>query len=161
MISTTNKWKKEIDSMSSNRGYGFRGEVLDSLPIETKVAFTIRYLPNVYEKIGDNCESLEDWQKFFDEECSDYFCSDSNGFGNIFAEVLRRVEDWNVDYATGENNYSFLMLNECLPWQMSEKMKSLTMEKFEETVNKYLDELKEIGKQGFQINFEHDTVEYD
>lgn len=146
--------------MSTNRGYGFKGEVLDNLSTETKVAFTKKYLPQTYELISEEFESLEDWEDFFENGCQEYFDSDSEGFGNIFAEVLRQVEDWNVDYCTGENNYSTLMLNECFPWEMSEKMKSLTRENFEETVNKYLEELKEMDKQDLSIEFNYDTVEY-
>lgn len=33
--------------MSTNRGYGFKGEILDSLSIETKVAFT-KKIPSRY-----------------------------------------------------------------------------------------------------------------
>lgn len=146
--------------MSSNRGYGFKGEVLDNFSIETKVAFTQKYLPNVYENLSKEFNSLENWEDFFEYDCKEYFDSDSDGFGNIFVEVLRTVEDWNVDYCTGENNYGFIMLNECLPWQMTDKMKALTQKDFEETINKYVDELKEMDKQDIQIDFEYDSVEY-
>lgn len=146
--------------MSSNRGYGFKGEVLDNISIETKIAFTKKYLPKVYENLSEEFESLEDWEDFFEDGCKEYFSSDSDGFGNIFAEVLRAIEDWNVDYATGENNYGFIMLNECLPWQMTSKMKALTQKDFEKTINKYVDELKEMDKQDIQIDFEYDSVEY-
>ena len=59
--------------MSTNRGYGFKGEILDNLSTETKVAFTKKYLPDMYEKINAEFESLEDWEDFFENSCKEFF----------------------------------------------------------------------------------------
>ena len=144
----------------SQNGYGFDGDILDKFSTETKVAFTKKYLPDLYENIAEDCESLEDWEEYFNFQCGEEFDSDSSGFGNIFAEVLRSVEELNVDYCTGNNNYGTLMLNETLPWNMSEKMKALTKEKFKDIVNKYVDELKEMDKQDLNVKFDYESVEY-
>lgn len=146
----------------SQNGYGFAGDILDKFSLESKVAFTKEHLPDIYKDVSESIEDIEDWEHFFDYECMEEFNSDSSGFGNIIAEVLRREENLCVDYCTGENNYGFLMVCETLPWLMSEEMKNLTQDKFIELVNGYVSELKELDKHTPDINidFEYESVEY-
>ena len=144
----------------SQNGYGFDGDVLDKFSTEAKVAFMKKHLPDLYEDKAANFESVEDWEDYFNFSCMEDFNSDSSGFGNILAEVLREEEDLNVDFCTGENNYGTLMLNECLPWLMSSRMKSLTKEKFEDIVHRYINELKELDNKEIEISFDYESVEY-
>lgn len=144
----------------SQNGYGFPGDFLDNLSVETKIEFTKRHLPDVYEECKEDFESMDDWEEFFESGFREQVNSDSVGFGNILAEVLRTKEDLSVDYCTGVNSYATLILNETLPWLMSPKMKSLTKEEFEEIVNKYIEELKDLEKQDLSVNFDYETIEY-
>lgn len=144
----------------SQNGYGFAGDVLDNFSLEAKIEFTKRHLPELYHDCESDFESMEEWQYFFDYGMMEMVNSDSSGFGNILAEVLRTKEDLSVDYCTGENNYGTLMLNESLPWLMSDKMKNLTKEDFEDIVNGYMKELEELDKQDIKLDFDYESVEY-
>ena len=71
----------------SQNGYGFDGDILDKFSTETKVAFTKKYLPDLYENIAEDCEFLEDWEEYFNFHCGEEFDSDSFGLGAVPAAV--------------------------------------------------------------------------
>lgn len=144
----------------SVRGYGVTEEDVNGASVSSKINFIKRHLPKIYEDMmkegeenpniamddtSDYLDFCDSWIDEYENECGD------TGFGVIFAEAICEAEEgFNVSYHNSEYDETVIMYEERLPWEMSERVKSMTAEDMKNVFQKYLDELKVKAEIGYQ-----------
>ena len=146
-------------------GFGIKEEVFDKASIDDKIRFIKTYLPKVYEEMqadGENDENTDmsntsDYLDFCKEWIDDYEDEYCNiGFAAMFANAINEHEEgFDVVYANGEYEHeSSVLYEDRMPWEMSDRIKSMKADDMREVFRKYLDIL------GITADISRQSVEY-
>ena len=132
------------------KGWGIDAEKLNPTT-EAQISFIKKFLPETYEDLEenakDNGKSVID---FYPEWLEVYDAEGYTGFGPLFAKAIQdNEEDFYPDYFD-EVGGSFIIYDERLPWEMSDRVKKMSAADMTAIFRKYLDELDvdvDVGRQ--------------
>ncbi len=120
--------------------------------VESQIAFVKRFLPTFYEEMQkDAKDEIEPLKKNNEDNYLDYlnFCKKYmeeyeneqgyRGFGVLFAQAIQTHEEGFDPEYFSMDDYGVIVYTERMPWEMSERVKKMSIDDMSAIFQKYLD----------------------
>lgn len=122
-----------------NYGYGFNVSAFEpTLKGINKLILKAPETINLYFPNGGNkFRSLDEVEELSDEYGDGYYYIGASLWGP-FLTAVRELENIHLIWANNFEGENFIMFPQMLPWNMNEKEKSLTIDKLDAILKKYL-----------------------